>query len=138
MRHDVEVRPGCLSTPAVMDDGTRGTAFVPRDYAEYVAKGPAWKFEQLLHLVPTTLETPTAVFRGLRDEEPTWYAYVSKPSVNYEGYREGNQVAADPDHVFVVYLTDRREVFRFEWLEADPHDSKLPTNHSERYAERIF
>lgn len=138
MRPELEVRNGCGSLYVVLETGKLGTAFVPFELVEYVAKGPDWRLKQLLHLVPPILETPTAVFRGLRKEEPDWLAYVGKPKVDYEGFRDACEVPADPNHVFVVNLTDRREVYNFVWVEAEPGEADLPVGYRERYRERIL
>lgn len=138
MDPDLEVRNGCCSLHIVREDGTLGTAFVPHTLITRLAKGPDWRLQQFRHFVPRILRDPKAVFRGLRRDEPDWFAYVGKPRVDYKGFRHAQEIPADPAHVFVVTLTARREVYNFVWVEAEPGEPDLPIGYKERYRERML
>lgn len=154
---ELEQRNGCLSLRVQLPDGSLGTVFMRHEDSRYVYKGPAWKWEQLKRLVPPIMEGPLAIFEGVRASHPVpaiwekdtirpgsgehgsdWLAYVGRPGDNFDGYRQARRIDPHPDHLFVTYLNDRREIFNWLWVEADARYRDHPVDHEIRFGRNIF
>jgi hypothetical protein len=93
---------------------------------------------ELVEIVPPTLLRPIAVFRGLNDRPNAhrWLCYVARPIKRYDP-ETGSREEPAPDRVFLVFVTDRAELYISRWELSDPDDPRLPEGYADRFAERL-
>ena len=91
--------------------------------------------------VPAILQSPTAVFEGLRrdeDEDPRgvgWRCYCGIPDHSYR--QDGTEAAPYPNQVYVVFVNDEGVAYNWRWEKADPDETALPVDHQTRFKERL-
>jgi len=129
----------CGTFEAIDDDGTTFEALVMYSTLERLRKYPAWKSKQLQYLVPPALRSPKGIFKGIRDENDFWRAYVDHPSKNYQSKGQTVYTVDFPDgFVFCVYLNEQKVVCNWHVVENDENNPKFPENYEERYGHHIL
>jgi len=94
------------------------------------------------HLVPFTLQKPTAIFEGLteeRDEDRRgvgWLCYCSKPAFRFD--EDGNRLPVIDGRVFLVFVNAKKVAYNWRWDRADSEDSDLPENHEARFQRKAL
>jgi hypothetical protein len=89
-----------------------------------------------------SLRNPDAIFEGLRFEEdeprdcssPGWRCYACRPARRYND--KGGTYPTPEGRIFLAFVNDDRIVYNWYWSEAD--ENGLPTNHKERFVERVY
>ena len=93
-------------------------------------------------IVPMILQTPTAIFEGLRQDEDEdrrgygWRCYCGIPEHSYRP--DGTEGRQYPGQVYLVFINDERVAYTWRWEKADPNDSKLPMDHETRFKRRLL
>lgn len=94
--------------------------------------------KELAYLVPLTLQQPTAVSCGVREEgESRWLCYVGLPPDAYND-RTGEQLRPWLGQVFLVFVDGDRIVYNWRWDKADLGDLRLPVDLGRRFEERVL
>lgn len=92
-------------------------------------------------IVPQILQSPTAIFEGLReddDEDPRgvgWRCYCGRPNKAY--HPDGSERSPYPEQVYLVFVNDDHVAYNWRWEKADPDDPNLPQNHTHRFRKRL-
>ncbi len=98
--------------------------------------------KEAAEIVPLVLQTPAAIFRGLRrdvDEPSTGVGALCYSGVPPFAYaRSGERRAPWPDQVFLVFVSADRVVYNWYWDTADPTEPSLPVDHETRFQERAL
>ncbi len=95
------------------------------------------------YCLPSVLQKPTAVFRGLlreKDQERSgrgWLCYCGRPEYAYD--RDGGRVPPREGFVFLAFMTDDFVVYNWRWEKANPEDPNLPLEMDPvRFEERVL
>ncbi len=92
--------------------------------------------------VPHVLESPTAIFEGLRREEDDdkwgegWRCYCGVPEHAYT--RDGAQIPARTGRVLLVFVNSRRIAYNWRWEKSDIENFRLPADHEGRFKTRLL
>ena len=93
-------------------------------------------------IVPYILQTPTAIFEGIRQEEDEdqrgvgWRCYCGVPTCAYRA--DGTEVNAYPGQVFLVFVNQDRTAYNWRWERAHPESSRLPIDHDIRFRKQLL
>jgi len=93
------------------------------------------------YIVPQVLQSPTAVFEGLRRDEDEdrrsagWRCYCGIPQHSYRA--DGTEGRPYPGQVYLVFVNDEGVAYNWRWEKADPDDPSLPVSHEERFQKRL-
>ncbi len=135
-------------------DGKMWDVYISEAKIEKVRKDGVGHLMEMAHTLPFGLTQPTHVFQGVRRqigdgtgeaedldlEVNDWLCYISRPSERYD-LRTGNVRSATLDRsrprVFAVYVTARRVVYWWNWVESDAH-MELPLDYDERYEKLVY
>ena len=100
------------------------------------------------HTLSETLQSPDAVFEGLRfdEDEPRscsdtgWLCYAKHPARRYNN--EGGTFATQENRIFLVFVTTDRVVYRWGWEEADENAlarrAHLPIDYENRFEKQVY
>jgi hypothetical protein len=96
-----------------------------------------------LFTVHEVLNNPNRIFSGLNrlySDTSNHLCFVGKPQSwrRYTGENEIVKVSFLPNHVFLVFLNERRTVYEFRAEEADREDPLSPENWEARYGELLW
>jgi len=101
------------------------------------------KLRESANTVPIVLQSPTAVFEGLRrdDDEPLgtsygWRCYCGVPDVAYT--KNGDEREPWPGEVFLVFVNEEWVVYNWYWYKSSEGDPDLPADHEQRFRERLL
>jgi hypothetical protein len=102
----------------------------------FMINGPASKFFESLS-IPSTLQNPSAIFRGLeREEQEDGYCYAGAPESRY---LENNITAPAPKGmIFTIYVNALFQVFEWRWEHVDPTEQGCPINFLARFTEKVW
>jgi len=98
---------------------------------------------ELAFTVPLALRNPTAVFRGVteqdgEDGDETWMIYVAVPPTAWD-HRTHQERQAWKEEVFLVFVDDDGIIRRWRWKPADAKNPRLPADHDKgRFQERVL
>lgn len=136
-------RRGYLSVQALSpDDGAICEIFISHDRMQAVGRRSLGHAKECGYIVPAILQSPTAVFEGLRrdeDEDRTgagWRCYCGIPEHAY--HRDGAQTRPYRGQVYLVFVNDDAVAYNWRWEKADPDDAALPENHQTRFRKRLL
>lgn len=99
----------------------------------------SWKLQEFVHCARPTLLAPRAIFKDVRSDvaDRDWLCYCGVPSCAFHA-QSGTRRQPWPNSVMLVYVNESREVFKFEWVEADRSEPHLPVDHETRFGERLL
>jgi len=107
----------------------------PEDARTVTAGLPGYQYYQLIDCARQVVRAPTAIWDGLRDDDPNWgTAYCGTPSRSWDN--SGHRCHAPAGYVYVVYADPEGFVFDWDWVKADPTDPALPMDHASRFHKR--
>ena len=92
-------------------------------------------------VVPMILQSPTAVFEGLRRDEDEdrrgygWRCYCGLPDRAYRA--DGSERQPYAGQVYLIFVNDEGVAYNWRWESADPDNPELPVNHSSRFQRRL-
>ncbi|MGL4941966.1 MAG: hypothetical protein ACRC46_02105 [Thermoguttaceae bacterium] len=101
-----------------------------------------------VQLVRSVLDSPTAIFQGIRFEDderhtcdrPGWLCYCGLPTKDYTS--SGAEINPPPKKVFLAFVNDEHIVYNWGWERADldAWESGLyfPKEHRRRFQERVL
>jgi hypothetical protein len=93
-------------------------------------------------IVPHVLQSPTAVFEGLRLDEDEdlrgvgWRCYCGIPDHAY--HSDGSERSPYPGQVYLVFVNDEGVAYNWRWEKADPDNLRLPQNHANRFKKKLL
>jgi hypothetical protein len=89
-------------------------------------------------LVPAVIESPAAVFQGLKREgQEEVLVYVGVPSDRF--IRNHNiRIPCPPGRTFLVFVTLDLKVVKWRWEEADSERPGFPTDYETRFGRRLW
>ncbi|MEM9658773.1 MAG: hypothetical protein AAF961_10465 [Planctomycetota bacterium] len=122
--------------------GQAGVVQISYDRMQAVGRRSMGHAKECGHLVPAILQSPQAVFEGLRedqDEDPRgvgWRCYCGIPDKAY--HPDGSERRPYKAQVYVVFVNDENVAYNWRWEKADPDDPSLPVNHFHRFRQRIL
>lgn len=123
-------------------DGTRMEVQVSYDRMQVVARRSMAHAKECGIILPMILQTPTAVFEGLRQDEDEdrhgygWRCYCGIPAQAY--HSDGTERPSYPGQVYLVFVNDEGVAYNWRWEVADPDDPQLPQNHESRFHKRLL
>lgn len=131
--------PGCAAIEAINPtDGKPWDVFLRQAKIESTAQRGMGAARELAYLVPFTLQNPTAIFRGVREEgESQWLCYVALPTDAYN-HRTGERVRPWTGQVFLVFVDDDRIVYNWRWDKSDASSLRLPIDFAQRFEEQVL
>jgi hypothetical protein len=108
-------------TIAAMDPVTRGACevMISYDRMQAVGRRSVGHAKECAFIVPAILQSPSAVFEGLRwdeDEDRTgvgWRCYCGIPGHAY--LRDGSAVRPYPGQVYLVFVNDEQVAYNWRW-----------------------
>jgi len=127
-------------------DGTKIDVCIPND--QIVFKGSRSKRDALTiaRTVVYVLETPTAIFEGMRDEKDEsrrsfgWRCYCGCPPFDFK--KDGSECNPPFHKVFLVFVDSGRMVYNWYWSKADldEWDNKrfVPEDFQTRFREQVL
>ena len=123
-------------------DGKQCSVLMLHSRLQLVAKLGMGHVKEAGYIVPTILQSPAAVFEGLRREEDDdkwgegWRCYCGIPKCAYR--EDGSERTPYPGQVFLVFVTSGGEVYNWRWERGDQVDARLPEKHDERFTRRLI
>jgi hypothetical protein len=124
-------------------DGTLSCeVLISYDRMQAVARRSLGHAKECGLIVPAILQTPTAIFEGLRRDEDEdrwgfgWRCYCGVPEHSYR--QDGAEGKSYPGQVYLVFVNDERVAYNWRWERADPDDPKLPLGHETRFKRRLL
>ena len=108
------------------------------DRLNSVARRSLGQAKECAYILPAILQTPTAIFQGLRSEDDEdrrgvgWRCYCGIPQVAYR--TDGSERSVWPDQVFLVFVNEDN----WRWEKADQDDPRLPVDYLERFKQRLI
>ncbi len=132
-------RRGYASVPAVDPrDGKVWEVLISHTRMDAVAKRGPGHARELAYCVPRILRQPTAIFRGVREEdERGWLCYCGIPQFAYDG-PTGHTRSPWKDQVFLVFVNGDRVVYNWRWEPCEGRAKTLPAGHVTRFLERAL
>jgi hypothetical protein len=136
-------RRGYSSLDAIdPNDGGKWQVLLSNSKMDWVAAQGHGAAMELADTVRWTLLHPRAIFRGVRDldkevEEDNWLCYVSTPNHCYD-HKTGERRPPWDGEIFMVFVTEERVVYNWYWDECDRQDVNLPTDHENRFIEKVL
>lgn len=132
-------RRGYAAIPAIDPrDGGQWDVLVAHSRMDAIAKRGPGHARELAFAVPFVLLRPTAIFRGVREEdELEWLCYCGTPQFAYDG-ATGETRAPWKNQVFLVFVTADRVVYNWRWEPCDPRRKDLPAGYALRFKERAL
>ena len=119
-------------------DGKQGEVFLRQAKITATAKRGMGAAKELAYLVPFTLQNPTAIFRGVREEgEREWLCYCGQPPDAYN-HKTGERVPPWLGQVFLVFADDDGIIYNWRWDKADSENLRLPADHARRFEEQVL
>lgn len=101
-----------------------------------------------VQLVRSVLDSPTAIFQGIRFEEderhtchcPGWLCYCGLPIKDYTS--SGTEINPPPKKVFLAFVNDEHVVYNWGWERADldawERGLYFPTEYQNRFQRRVL
>jgi len=92
--------------------------------------------------VPHVLQSPTAIFEGLKqeeDEDPRgegWLCYCGLPPHSYS--ESGAEVPPWRGHVYLVFVNREWVAYNWRWEKSDSMSPMLPIKHGERFKKSLL
>ena len=94
--------------------------------------------KELAFNVPHAIQSPTAIFEGIREEgEKDWLCYSGKPEKAYH-YHIDAELSPWPEKVFLVFVNSDRTIINWYWDFWDDQDKDLPRSHKTRFTKRVL
>jgi hypothetical protein len=123
-------------------DGGSWQVLLQDSKMDYVASQGHGAAMELADIVRWALRHPTAIYRGIRDlerdiSEDDWLCYVTVPQHAYD-HKTGDKRPPWVGEVFLVFVTDERIVYCWYWCECDGQQTHLPTDHENRFADKVL
>jgi hypothetical protein len=124
-------------------DGKLWDIRVSHQRMDLVAKRGIGPAKELAHIVRETLNSPTAIFQGIREEgESEWLCYCGLPSHAYHRI-SGDRILPHEGEVFLVFVNADRVAYNWRWEKCDPRDPKFPMDYDQpsekpRFRERLL
>lgn len=93
-------------------------------------------------ILPQILQTPSAIFEGLRRDEDEdrsgvgWRCYCGIPDHSYRP--DGTEARPYPNQVFLVFVNEERVAYNWRWEKADPDDARVPLDHAIRFKKQLI
>ena len=115
---------------------------VSYDRMQAVAKRSLGQAKECGLILPAVLQTPTAIFEGLRRDEDEdragygWRCYCGIPAHSYR--TDGSEARPYPNQVFLVFVNDDGVAYNWRWEKADPNNPRLPLDHAIRFKQQIL
>jgi len=145
MGNEMETRREYLTVQAIdPQSGKLIDLFMSHRRIQFMAGLGQGRILEAAYTVPEALQKPTEIFEGLcrQDDEPKdskirgigWRCYCGVPSVRYS--RNGDELSVRDGEVFVVFVTDDKVVYLWDWVKCDPTDRRLPIDHENRFKKR--
>ena len=133
-----KVRRGYATVEAIdPSDGKTWDVLISHTKMDTIAQRGMGHAKELAHIVPKILRQPTAIFKGVREEEEAeWLCYVGIPSVAYHPTGESREPW--PGEVFLVFVNSERIAYTWRWEKADPRDRRLPVDYENRFDTRAL
>lgn len=133
------LRNGYRSTPAVDPrDGQMWEVLISNAKITDIAKYSSGKALELGYCVTQILETPRAVFKGVREmDEDDWWCYAGTPDHAYD-YKTAEKRPSWPLKVMAIFVTDDRVLYNWYWCEVDQEVPYLPKDFKTRFREKVF
>ncbi len=94
------------------------------------------------HVVPAILQSPTAIFEGLRSDDDEdrrgcgWRCYCGIPAQGY--LQDGTPVRPFSGQVYLVFVNDEHVAYNWRWEKADPANPRLPVDYQKRFRTRLL
>jgi hypothetical protein len=136
-----ESRRTYLKLKARRPEGGECEVQISYERMQAVGRRSMGQAKEAAYLVPLVLQSPTAVFEGLRRDEDEdrggygWRCYCGVPD---RAYRiDGTQRPPYPGQVYLVFVNDEGVAYNWRWENADTTDPDLPENHSVRFQHRL-
>jgi hypothetical protein len=102
-----------------------------------VARRGYGQAKELAFLVPEVLESPCAIFQGVREDgEDDWLCYCGRPEYAYRGFT-GQRVLAPLDEVYLVFVNSDRVAYLNRWDKADSEQRRFPVDYRIRFGKRV-
>jgi len=129
----------CVPVPTIDPvDGKPRTVFLRSAKMQEVARRGMGAARELAHSVREVLGSPTAIFRGVREEgESEWLCYSGIPSQAFD-YKTGQGGKAWEGEVLLVYVNDDLIIYHWRWEKEDSRSPGLPIDHATRFNERAL
>ena len=124
------------------EDGTKYDVLIAYERMMAVGRRSLGHANECAHIVPETLQNPTAIFEGLTLEEDEdrrgygWRCYCSVPTRAFRS--DGKERNAYPNQVYLVFVNDEMVAYNWRWENADADDPRLPMNHATRFRRRLL
>lgn len=112
------------------------------DRMQAVATRGMHQAKECAFIVPHILQSPTAVFEGLRQDEDEdrrgvgWRCYCGIPQSAY--HTDGSERPPYPNQVFLVFVNDEQVAYNWRWEKASLEDNKLPEDYEARFKKRLL
>lgn len=141
MSEHSETRRQYLQLDAVNPDRGRTTKVqISFDRLQAVAMRSLGHAMEAAYIVPHVLQSPTAIFEGLRQDEDEdrrgvgWRCYCGVPAHGYQ--TDGAERPAYRGQVYLVFVNQDKVAYNWRWEKADPTQLTLPIGHEVRFKER--
>lgn len=112
------------------------------DRMQTVARRSLGQAKECGLIVPSILQTPTAVFEGLTSDEDEdrrgygWRCYCGIPQHSYGP--DGLPGRPYPRQVYLVFVNEDKVAYNWRWEKADPAEPNLPINHETRFKRKVL
>jgi hypothetical protein len=123
-------------------DGKTCEVHISFDRMQTVGRRSLGHAKECGYIVPMILQSPTAIFEGLRldeDEDPKgvgWRCYCGIPKNSYSA--DGAAGAPYRNQVYLVFVNEDGVAYNWRWERADPDDARLPRQASDRFKRRLL
>ncbi|MEX1040753.1 MAG: hypothetical protein WDZ51_08995 [Pirellulaceae bacterium] len=119
-------------------DGKMWDVLISLEKVKEIAKHSRGKTLELADSVKQILQTPRAVYQGVRElSEDEWWCYVGVPESAYD-YKTAQKRAPWPGQVMAIFVTDGRVLYNWYWCEADRDVSYLPKDYKTRFRKKVL
>ena len=94
---------------------------------------PSYVVYGLRHSATELVQSPTAMYRGLRREGRLREGFAFSGRLHLAYNNEGRPVVSPPGMVYVVYADPEGYVFDWDWVQEDPHHPGHPIDSELRF-----
>lgn len=123
-------------------DGKSCEVMISFDRMQAVARRGMNHAKECAFLVPFALQSPTAIFEGIRTDEDEdrhgvgWRCYCCVPDHSYR--QDGTKGPSYRNQVFLVFVNENGIAYNWRWEKADPDNPSLPVGHADRFKKRAL
>lgn len=138
-----KARQGYATVEAIdPTDGDLWDLLISNDRMDWIASQGMGAAKQLAITVRQALLSPRAIFEGVRSlrediDGDQWLCYVATPARAFD-LKTGAELPAWPGEVFLVFVTDERIVYLWNWEACDPLKKQLPVGYETRFKTQLF